>query len=72
MFSSEKRYLGLVTLDYGDSKKKKTCYRHAEWICSLHPSLRLDHIISDVIFDSYPTDGQTHGQPAGKHISGGV
>ena len=31
-------------------------------ICSLHPSLRLK---------SYPTDRQTHGQPAGKHIRDG-
>ena len=49
--------LGLVILDYGDSKDSVLqMSRMAFSSCSL---LRLE---------SYPTDGQKHGHPDGKHI----
>ena len=55
--------LGLVALDYGWSKSfvLRTCC--VVFSSYLHLPLRLE---------SYPTDGHTHGQPAGKHINGWV
>lgn len=64
MFSPNRPTMGLMILDYGDSKESVLLtYRMIFSYCFLHSSMRLE---------SYPIDGLTNGQPARKHISGVV